>query len=418
MSEQIFRKVAIERLSSPDQLDRLITLTSPTGWLAALALATLLAVVVAWGFLGTVPTRVTGAGILVTRGGQLVDAMAPTAGTLSSAVPVGKEVGAGDVVATLDQTQAEQDLERARDVLRERQREHELTTARLQGEVEQKRLNNEQVRKLLETTAVNAEQRRRFYGDSVEREQGLLAKGFVTQRAVQETRQKMEEADQELRRARNEMLRIDSELIDVTARRDQELARSQGTVNEARRRVEELTSLMGRATRVLSPRAGRVTEVKAAIGTVVAAGRPILSIESGGGGLELVLYLPPDTGKKVLPGMEVRIEPSTVRKEEFGTLLGHVIDVSDFPVSPEGMVAVLQNPELVRSFSRTGAPYAARISLVPAPDKPSGYAWSTGAGPPVRISSGTVAAAEITVRERRPVSLILPLLRSGTGIGT
>jgi HlyD family secretion protein len=355
--------------------------------------------VVAWGFLGTIPTRVTGAGILVTRGGQLVDAMAPTAGTLSSAVAVGTEVAAGDVVATLDKTQAEQDLERARDVLRERQREHELTTARVQGEVEQKRLNNEQVRKLLETTAANAEQRRRFYGDSVEREQGLLAKGFLTQRAVQETRQKMEEADQELRRAS----------LTVPCER---------ASSWSRRRLEELTFLMGRATRVLSPRPGRVTEVKAAIGTVVAAGRPILSIESGGGGLELVLYLPPDTGKKVLPGMEVRIEPSTVRKEEFGTLLGRVIDVSDFPVSPEGMVAVLQNPELARSFSRIGAPYAARISLVPAPDKASGYAWSTGAGPPVRISSGTVAAAEITVRERRPVSLILPLLRSGTGIGT
>ena len=76
-------------------------------------------------------------------------------------------------------------------------------------------------------------------------------------------------------------------------------------------------------------------------------------------------------------------------------------DLSGKSENPVGQL--LQNAELVRSFSRTGAPYAARISLGPAP---------------VRISSGTVAAAEITVRERRPVSLILPLLRSGTGIGT
>src|SRR6516162_4779951 len=71
VSENIFRKVALERLSSPEQLDRLITLSSPIGWAALAALAALLAAVVAWGIFGGVPTRVEGAGILVTRDGHV-----------------------------------------------------------------------------------------------------------------------------------------------------------------------------------------------------------------------------------------------------------------------------------------------------------------------------------------------------------
>jgi HlyD family secretion protein len=148
----------------------------------------------------------------------------------------------------------------------------------------------------------------------------------------------------------------------------------------------------------------------------VAAGKPLLSIETGGKGLELALYIPPEQGKKIAPGMEVRIEPATVRKEEYGTLTGRVLEVSEFPVSRAGMLAVLQNPQLAARFSAQGAPYAARVALLADAGTPSGYAWSAGRGPPVRLTSGTTAAAEVTVRAQAPVTLVLPLLRQRTGI--
>jgi HlyD family secretion protein len=106
-----------------------------------------------------------------------------------------------------------------------------------------------------------------------------------------------------------------------------------------------------------------------------------------------------------------------VKKEEFGTLIGHVLDISEFPTSPEGMLAVLGNPELVKLFSAQGAPYAARVPLIADPASPSGYRWSNGKGALVALSAGTTAAAEVTVRTRAPISLVLPLLRQQTGIG-
>src|SRR4051812_28490061 len=112
-SERIFRQGALDRLSSPEQLDRVVTLSSPTGWAGLVAIVALLGAVVAWGFLGSVATRVQGSGILVTRGGQVFDAMAPAAGSLAQIAPIGTQVKKGDVVASLDDTQVAQDLEHA-----------------------------------------------------------------------------------------------------------------------------------------------------------------------------------------------------------------------------------------------------------------------------------------------------------------
>jgi HlyD family secretion protein len=416
-SEKIFREVAIERLSSPEQLDRLIRIASPIGWVSTAAVAMLLAAIVCWGIFGSVPTRVQGQGILVTRGGQLFDAMASAPGTLATVVPIGTRVQPGDVVATLDDTQTEQDLAHARNVLREQEGELQQVTERFDREIAARRQVDAQQRDNLQQAIAAAEQRRVFYQQALASEAPVVERGFITRRFEQETRQQMEAAEEAGQRARNDLLRLDADELDQRDRRDQEVWRQQEAVNTARRALEELQIRTSRSTQVVSPIAGKVTEIKAAAGTVVAPGKPILSIETAGEGLELALYVPPEQGKTIAPGMEVRIEPATIKKEEFGTLIGRVIDISQFPVSAEGMMAVLQNAQLVTRFSAEGAPYAARVRLVADPAAPSGYAWAAGHGPPLRLSSGTTADAEVTVRRQRPITLVLPLLRGVAGVG-
>jgi HlyD family secretion protein len=416
-SERIFRQVPLERLSSPEQLDRLITLASPVGWLALTAIAVLLSAIVAWGIFGSVPTRVSGAGILVARGGQVFDAMAPASGTVAAVATIGASVKKGDIVASLDSVQSEQDLEHGQNVLREQEDQLAQLVARFDREIDARRAVDAQQRENLGEIIRNAEQRRTFYAEQLKSDQSVVEQGFLTRRFAQETRQQMEAAEQDGRRARNDLLRIDAEELDQTGRRDQEVSHQQEQVNAARRTVEELKIRLERSTRIVSPIAGHVTEVKASTGTVVAPGRPILSIETAGEGLELMLFIPPEQGKKVTPGMEARIEPATVKKEEFGTLIGHVLDISEFPISPEGMQAELGNPELVKLFSAQGAPYAARVSLVKDTVSTSGYAWSAGGGPPLALSAGTTASVEVTVRTQAPFTLVLPLLRERTGIG-
>jgi hypothetical protein len=101
MQESIFRKVALERLSSPDQLDQLMRVTNPRGWLALTALAALLVTAIVWGFLGSVSTKVSGMGILVTSGG-LRGVLATQSGEVTDIhTRVGDVIEQGQVVASL-----------------------------------------------------------------------------------------------------------------------------------------------------------------------------------------------------------------------------------------------------------------------------------------------------------------------------
>ena len=61
----IFRKTALERLSSPDQLDSMLKITSPMSWIGIGAAGILSAAVIAWSFMGSIPNTIAAPGVLV-----------------------------------------------------------------------------------------------------------------------------------------------------------------------------------------------------------------------------------------------------------------------------------------------------------------------------------------------------------------
>ena len=81
MPAPVFQKEALARLASPEQLDHLMPLTSPRGWIALWTIAAGLALGVVWMFAGSMAVRVEGEGILIRPGGvrQLT---APTGATI------------------------------------------------------------------------------------------------------------------------------------------------------------------------------------------------------------------------------------------------------------------------------------------------------------------------------------------------
>jgi hypothetical protein len=74
MARQIFRQEALDRLSSPEQLDQLMRVASPRAWAALAAVGLLLLMALLWGLRGTIPTTVEAQGILLRRGVQPLQA--------------------------------------------------------------------------------------------------------------------------------------------------------------------------------------------------------------------------------------------------------------------------------------------------------------------------------------------------------
>lgn len=60
----LYRKSSIEKLSNPEQLDHMITVTSPMSWIALLGVVIIVVSVIIWSITGTLPTTLTVNGIV------------------------------------------------------------------------------------------------------------------------------------------------------------------------------------------------------------------------------------------------------------------------------------------------------------------------------------------------------------------
>lgn len=97
----LFRPEALQRLSSPEQLDRLVQVTNPVGWLALLTTGVMLLAVVAWGFLGNLPLTVQGPGVLLRQGGLSSVPVMVSGQLVDLLVEPGDVVSRGQVLARL-----------------------------------------------------------------------------------------------------------------------------------------------------------------------------------------------------------------------------------------------------------------------------------------------------------------------------
>jgi HlyD family secretion protein len=412
----IFRKVALERLSSPEQLDQLMQVTDPKGWLALCALGALLVLALLWGVWGVIPTEATGEGILLRRGG-VSDLVAPGAGQIEEVlVGVGDVIAKGQPVATLRQEQLQRQIADTRTKLTSLQAE---LRERQGYAVEQERLRARdltQQRANLERSIATLERDLSLLRERLADQEELLKDGLVTKQAVVSTQQELNTKRDQLAAQRLELSGLDLKRLDATQQLDQELETRERAIREIELEIRELQAKLAENVNIPSPHAGRVLEVLVDRGSVVNPGAPILSLEVISEELVAVLFVPASTGKRVRPGMEVRLSPSTVKREEFGSMLGKVTTAAEFPATARGMIRLLGNEALVNKLMEAGPLIQIDVALVRDPATPTGYRWSSSRGPDLEISSGTLAAGDVVVKEDRPISLVIPTLREKLGV--
>lgn len=412
--KEIFRSVALERLSSPEQLDQLMQVTTPRGWLLLVGVGALLATALVWGVLGSVPERIAGQGIL-TRSGGVLEVQAPGSGrVIDVAVRVGDDVRQGQTVARIERPDLAVRISQARgrvQDLRDRHQQQQRFGAqdvRLQGAALAQR------RQQLRAAITAGESQLRTLQQQIESQQELLRQGLITGQELFATQQEHQRQAAAVDQSRSELAGLDAEGGQVRNQAQKAAQETALALAEANRELALLENEHRIATEVTSPYTGRVLRVMAEQGSEVERGQAMLTVDLEGRavkGLEAILYIPSVHGKKIEPGMDVQIAPSTVKKEEFGYLMGTVTYVSDFPVTPQGMMQVFKNEQLVSRLSGDDAPYEIRVDLLPDPDNVSTYRWTSSEGPPMRIQSGTMASAGVVVDRRRPIQMIIPQLR-------
>lgn len=410
----IFRKAALDRLSSPEQLDQLMRVTDPRGWIALIGLCLLILSVVAWSFVGRIPTTIRGTGILLSAEGiREVESLG--SGVVSGLrVEVGDRIATGDTIALVGQPRLAQDVARARERLElleeNRGRRADFTSANVNLETES--LDRE--RAGLEQRMSVVDERIDWLAERLAATEEALSLGLLTPEFVQDTRQQLEASRGErtgldLQLQNNDIARL---LLDNES--SQSMIEADTRIGEARAEVDALMLELQQSSTVLSPYAGFVREIRTDIGQIVSGGQAVVSVEMVDAPLQAVIYVPTE-GKLIESGMSARVSPATVRREEFGFMLGTIAFVSPQPATPAGMQRTLGNPILVEQLITLGAPFLVRVDLTPDASTPSGFRWSSSEGPPRAVESGTTVSVEIVVEERRPIALVIPLIRSVLG---
>jgi HlyD family secretion protein len=419
MNPSIFRRVALDRLSSPEQLDQLMQVTNPRGWIALAGYGAMIAGAVVWGITGRVSDQVHGQGILIRSGGVLEVTTLTSGQVVDLAVRVGEMVDAGQVIARVAQPELVRRIHAARVELEVAATEHDRAREFLERDRSLRVETLAQQREGLVEAIRVGEQRIGWMADRLAAQEQLVTQGLVTRQALLNTRGDLESARERVHAAEVDLRRVEVERLSIQNQLENAMLASRYAVEQKERALLEHEAELDRNSRVVSSHSGRVLEVMTEPGGVIARGEPLLTLDLAGRTiqeLEAVVYVPAAQGKKVSPGMEIQITPANVRKEDFGVMLGRVTYVSDFPATSRGMGRVLKNDQLVSTLSGGGAPYEVRAELIPDPSTRSRYRWSSSKGPPSEVHSGTLASAAITVAERRPVALVLPLLRRYSGL--
>jgi HlyD family secretion protein len=416
--KSLFTKAALERLSSPEQLDMLMRVTSPIGWLALDTVGVCLFIGLIWGIFGSIPNKVDGKGILI-RGGSVLQVEAGATGRVTKLdVDIGDVVTQGQPVAAISQSGLSLKIDNAKALLASLVEQNQKST---KAEVDNSKSALEALskeRKSTEQSLSDYQSQLPALQEKVKNQEELQAKGLVTQSAVLGARTSLFGMQEKISSGRVRLTQITTEEGTIRKQLQEQSSMRETRIDEARRSIAELQGQMEGTSKVVSPYTGRVVDIGVQPGKLVTPDMPILTMETlDTTPLEGVLFINAGDGKKVQPGMQVRVSPSTVRAEEFGFMIGTVKSISSYPSSPDSMMSVLGgNGRLVQDLSGSSAPLKVIASLQLDPTTKSGYKWSSPHGPPVGVFGGTLCSGSIVVSERKPIGFVIPLVKETLGI--
>ncbi len=157
---------------------------------------------------------------------------------------------------------------------------------------------------------------------------------------------------------------------------------------------------------------GIVQEVVADIGSAVNQGSEIVKVKGQETDtVDAICYIPVGQGKKVLPGMDVMIYPTTVNKQEYGHMKGIVRSVASYVTSAADMQKTLGNDNLVEAFLANGPVVEVVCSIETDDNTASGYYWSSKKGKDITLTEGTMLTASVITENKAPITMLIPYLK-------
>ena len=435
----IFREAAIKKAAHPFSKEQIPGVFRLPVVLTAAILAVVIASFCVWCGIGSIAENVHGAGILMHKG-RYVALTSPGEGlVVSFDVKVGDAVTNGQKVGVLySKTDAEQLLVANRR-LEKLKADYDRIAAECRAVADKKKSQHAQFLKHLDDFDRRVAGQVEWYKGHLKRLNQLKSTGAVSAINLREAEDSHDDRIVSQEKSRVDRIRSEAELDDALFRLRTDLIEREERITDASLEAERILREVDYRATIVADASGRVSNVNVAPGDRVQIGDSLARISVATGayppseascaagamrgasdGWELVAYFSAAEARKLAKGMTAVVTPSTVKAEREGGIRGKVTAVGKDFETPESIQCDFRNEAFTKwIMSRTdGMPVKVRMRLETDPASTSGFRWTGGSGPDIRIADGTIAAVAATVRRHRPAKLAFAkVIRYATGDG-
>lgn len=398
----------------PDQIDTLLSIVPKRSWIALTTIALLLGLLAAWTFFGSIPIRLEGRGLVVSKEG-LFNIQAKVKGTLSElSYKPGDFVKEGDIIAKIIDPLEQVKLEAARLKVSQLTQNLADLKIKLDKEALATKETNKKALKSKEDQATQMAINVETAATEITRKQKLKDEGLIKNQEVTDAINDAAKKKTELAN-----LKVDISKLQAEIAKEPPSGEYENKQKELRQAIESRDILEANQANynITSPDQGKILGIFFHKGDLIELGNVVVWLEHISSetedqsiSFEIYSFFPLEKGKKITVGEAVEVDLSMVNVQEYGSMLGKVKSVSPYAISRENLMDSIRNKELVDYLMQESTAMQ-QVTIVPDldPSTPSGLRWTSGTGPDTKITTGSLATVKVTIDRLRPIYFIAPL---------
>ena len=391
----LFRQEALQHHLRAEEGRGLARVSPPWSWALLWTVVAFVGAALVFSVTGQVEVNGRGRGIL--RPGSVRSLVAQVGGTVAEVqVRSGQEVKAGAGMLRIDSASVQSQLLEAKRQVQMLNLDFKAYAARQDRTFEEQMAQLQRRVVMLQDQMKSQEQSLWVYERKVKANQVLAREGIVSAITVDEAREALAQAQRQLSGARQALVQAKQELASLHGRRQDELWQREQASQSAQFKVDAIGVNVDQGA-FQAPEDGVVEAILVKPGDVVQPGQVVGKLVPKGDPLQVVAFLPEKDRAFVKVGDTAHLELDQLPYSEYGTLKAQVLRISDDLASPY---------ELQEALGPNTKPEASvyRVELKVLEDEAARKAG-------VRLRTGMLLNARLTLRKQRPITLVLDPLR-------
>lgn len=407
--ELVFRPEAMRHFGSSEQFEHNLQVIRYRKWLAQFSVLILVLGCLSWVVFGYIPIEAQGVAIAISDAGlaNVETAFNGIVKTLNA--QAGDAIKEGDLLVTLHNPELDVRLEMANQTIQSLQHYWDY----LHHQISFERIEEKQaILKNIEATDFKIktlEQEIPILKKDTDNKKKLAALGLYDSISLQQAIELLWSTQTNLEKTKSDLASLKFKL--KKEYREDELIALQDQLRQAHQQRMLLETQL-RYANIYSPATGTVLNFFVQPDTYITTGELVARLEIASSTQNKIFYgyLPIGLGKTIRLGAQVEMDLTTVKSQEFGSMIGHISEISQYAISKQKLTGMINNPELVNYLVQNNAAVI-EVKIEPQSDPTtfSGYKWTSGKGPPIHLTSGTLCVFKGLVEEIRPLSYLLPL---------